>query len=148
MTPEQTVKLIKLLKDKREKLRLSINEVARRAEVDPGTAWRIEQGMIAKPRVESLIAIGRVLGINPIEMFTTVGWLTGDDLPDFGTYMNAKFNDLSAAEVEDIEHYVDNTLDNHSHREHARRTYRSPGPESCPQKTKHCPQCPCSPKEC
>lgn len=99
MTPEQTVKLIKLLKEKREKLQLSINEVARRAEVDPGTAWRIEQGMIAKPRVESLISIGRVLGINPIEMFTTVGWLTGDDLPDLRTYLTAKFDGMPDSEV-------------------------------------------------
>lgn len=148
MTPEQTVKLIKLLKEKREKQNLSINEVARRAEVDPGTAWRIEQGMIAKPRVESLIAIGRVLGINPIEMFTTVGWLTGDDLPDLRTYLAAKFDGMPDSEVKDIEHYIDGTALVHSHREHAQRTYRSPATNHCPQKATHCPQCPCSPKEC
>lgn len=121
MTPEQTVKLIKLLKDRRQELRMSVNEVARRAEVDPGTAWRIEQGMIAKPRVESIIAIGRVLGINPLELFTTIGWLTGDDLPEFGTYLRAKFDNLSDTAIEDIEHYVTRTgyvyalADSHGH---------------------------------
>src|SRR5262249_23140381 len=44
MTPEQTVELINLLARKRAESGLSINEVARRAQVDPGTAWRIEQG--------------------------------------------------------------------------------------------------------
>lgn len=148
MTPEQTVKLIKLLKEKREKMRLSVNEVARRAEVDPGTAWRIEQGMIAKPRVESLIAIGRVLGINPIEMFTTVGWLTGEDLPDLGTYLRAKFGDLSDAAITDIKHYVHRTqyvyslAASHSHTASAAarlsdRTHRPPNsPPSRPQKEK------------
>ncbi|MDO3037405.1 MULTISPECIES: helix-turn-helix domain-containing protein [Mycobacteroides] len=139
MTPEQTVKLIKLLKDKREKQRFSVNEVARRADVDPGTVWRIEQGMIAKPRVESLIAIGRVLGIGPMELFTTVGWLTADDLPDFGTYLNAKFEGISETAVEDIEHFVDRTLD-----ARPRHAYASRGAAHA----NHCPQCPCAPKEC
>ncbi|AWG70770.1 MULTISPECIES: helix-turn-helix domain-containing protein [Mycobacteroides] len=145
MTPEQTVKLIKLLKEKRTELRLSVNEVARRAEVDPGTAWRIEQGMIAKPRVESIIAIGRVLGINPLELFTTVGWLTADDLPDVTTYISAKFSELPDAAVEDIEHYADRVVHANARRPH---THHDPRPtDSCPQQTRHCPQCPCAPKE-
>ncbi|MDG5769988.1 helix-turn-helix domain-containing protein [Mycolicibacterium fortuitum] len=122
MTPEQTVKLIQLLKDKRTELSLSVNEVARRADVDPGTAWRIEQGMIAKPRVESLIAIGRVLGINAMELFTTVGWLISEDLPDLGTYLRAKYGvSLSDHAIDDIEHYVTRTryvytlADTHGH---------------------------------
>lgn len=109
MTPEQTVKLIKLLTEKRNALRLSVNEVARQAGVDPGTVWRIEQGMIAKPRMESLVAIARVLDINTVDLFTAVGWLTGDDLPSLGTYLRAKFGQLSDAAISDIEHYVHRT---------------------------------------
>ncbi|MDX1870720.1 helix-turn-helix transcriptional regulator [Mycolicibacterium sp. 120266] len=122
MTPEQTVKLITLLKRKRTELEISINEVARRADVDPGTAWRIEQGMIAKPRVESLIAIGNVLGVNAIEMFITVGWLTADDLPDLRSYLQAKFGaSLSDVALQDIENYITRTkyvytlADSHGH---------------------------------
>ena len=122
MTPEQTIKLITLLKDKRTALGLSVNELARRAEVDPVTAWRIEQGMVVKPRAESLIAIGKVLGINAIEMFTTVGWLTADDLPDLDTYLHAKFaGKLSDAAIDDIGHYITRTryvyclADTHGH---------------------------------
>ena len=145
MTPEQTVKLIKLLKEKREKQRFSVNEVARRADVDPGTVWRIEQGMIAKPRVESLIAIGRVLGIGPMELFTTVGWLTADDLPDVTTYLSAKFSELPDAAVEDIEHYTDRVIHANNRRPH---THHDTGPiDQCPRQTRHCPQCPCAPKD-
>lgn len=121
MTPEQTVKLINLLSQKRNELSLSVNEVARRANVDAGTVWRIEQGMIAKPRVESLIAIGRVLGINALDLFTTVGWLTADDLPSLGAYLRAKFGQLSDAAIDDIGHYVIRTqyvyslADSHGH---------------------------------
>lgn len=109
MTPEQTVKLISLLTKKRTELHLSVNEVARQAGVDPGTVWRIEQGMIAKPRMESLVAIARVLDINTVDLFTAVGWLSGDDLPSLGTYLRAKFGHLSDAAISDIEHYVHRT---------------------------------------
>lgn len=145
MTPDQTVKLIKLLSGKRNELHLSVNEVARRAKVDPGTAWRIEQGMIAKPRVESIAAIGRVLDINPMELFTTIGWLTADDLPGVSTYLRAKFNELPAAAIEDIEHYADRVVHANSIQAH---THHDSGPaDSCPQQNLHCPQCPCAPKE-
>lgn len=122
MTPEQTVKLINALTEKRARLGMSTNAVARKARLDPGTVWRIEQGMIVKPRVESLIAIGRVLGINPMELFTTVGWLTADDLPDLRTYLRAKYGvSLSDTAIDDIEHYVTRTryvytlADTHGH---------------------------------
>lgn len=138
MTPEQTVKFI----ERRAELGLSSNEVARRAHLDPGAFWRIEQGMIEKPRADTLIAIARALDINPIELFTIVGWLTADDLPSLSTYLTAKFEGLSDAAVIDVEHYVGKALDNRS-------SYRGgPSPsERCPQQSKHCPQCPCAPKE-
>lgn len=146
MTPDQTVKLINLLTGKRNELKLSVNEVARRAGVDTGTVWRIEQGMIAKPRVESLIAIAKVLGISPMQLFTTVGWLTADDLPDLGTYLNAKFADLPESAVEEAEHYVDDLRSKRAGR--TRGDYRLSTTASCPQRSTHCPQCPCAPKEC
>ena len=115
MTPEQTVKLIKILTEKRAELRLSTNEVARRAHLDPVAVWRIEQGKVAKPRAESLIAIGRALDINPVELFTIVGWLTGDDMPSLGTYLSAKFSNPPDAVVRHIEHHVTKILHAYSH---------------------------------
>jgi transcriptional regulator with XRE-family HTH domain len=84
MTPEQTVQLIKLLSNKRKESDLSVNEVARRADVDPGTLWRIEQGMIPTPKAESLLAIGEVLDIPSIDLFTIVGWMPKNELPTIG----------------------------------------------------------------
>lgn len=146
MTPEQTVKLISLLTQKRTELKLSVNEVARRANVDAGTVWRIEQGMIAKPRVESLIAIGNVIGINAVELFMTVGWLSDDDLPPLDTYLRAKFSQLSDVAIKDIEHYVTKTL--HPHGPRTQPIHGTVPADHFPQKANHCPQCPCSPKEC
>jgi transcriptional regulator with XRE-family HTH domain len=140
----ETIQLIKLLTQKRTELHLSVNEVARRADVDPGTVWRIEQGMIAKPRAESLIAIGNVIGINAMELFTTVGWLSADELPPLGTYLSAKFPQLPDATIKDIEHYVTKILQPHGQSTHANH---DPTADRCPQKANHCPQCPCSPEE-
>ncbi|MDO3175887.1 helix-turn-helix domain-containing protein [Mycobacteroides abscessus] len=113
MTPEQTAHLISQLRHRREQAGLSVNEVARRAKVDPGTAWRIEQGMISTPRAESLIAIGRVLDIPSADIFATVGWLSADELPSIGPYLRTKYDYLPDEAVEAIESHIAMVLDQH-----------------------------------
>jgi transcriptional regulator with XRE-family HTH domain len=103
MTPQQTVQLIKLLSKKRVEAGLSVNEVARRAGVDPGTAWRIEQGMIPTPKAESLKAIGKVLGIPSIDLFAIVGWIPSGELPSIGPYFRAKYSQLPDEALQEIE---------------------------------------------
>jgi transcriptional regulator with XRE-family HTH domain len=103
MTPEQTVQLINALATKRKERNLSVNEVARRADVDPGTVWRIEQGMIPTPKAESLKAIGEVLGIPSIDLFTIVGWLQDDELPTLDAYLHAKYSELPPEAIQTIE---------------------------------------------
>lgn len=103
MTPEQTAQLINLLANKRKESDLSVNEVARRASVDPGTAWRIEQGLIASPKAESLKAIGKVLGIPAIDLFAIVGWIPSGELPSIGPYLRAKYRQLPDEALQEIE---------------------------------------------
>jgi transcriptional regulator with XRE-family HTH domain len=145
MTPEQTVKLMSLLETSRNKLNLSVNEVARRAKVDPATAWRIEQGMIASPKADSLLAMGKVLGIPAMELFCTVGWLTAEDLPDVGTYLRTKFEKLPVKAVQDIERYADTVL--YVHGQSALKPHSVALTDHCAQQRDHCPQCPCATKE-
>jgi transcriptional regulator with XRE-family HTH domain len=113
---EQTMKLINLLGQKRKESGLSVNEVARRANVDPGTVWGIEQGMIVTPRAESLMAIGGVLGILPADLFATVGWLTADELPTIGPYLRAKYGDVPDEAIEDIENHIAAVLEPYGRR--------------------------------
>jgi transcriptional regulator with XRE-family HTH domain len=103
MTPEQTVQLINLLGKKRTEAGLSANEVARRAGVDPGTVWRIEQGLIPTPKAESLKAIGEVLGIPSIDLFTIVGWIPSHEMPSIGPYLRVKYRLLPEEAVQEIE---------------------------------------------
>jgi transcriptional regulator with XRE-family HTH domain len=103
MNADQTVQLINLLSKKRTESGLSVAEVARRAHIDVAAVWRIEQGMIAAPRAESLIAIGGVLGIPPADLFTIVGWLRDDELPTLEVYLGAKYPGLPPEGIQAIE---------------------------------------------
>ena len=107
MTPQQTVQLVNLLTKKRNERGLSVNEVARRAGVDPGTAWRIEQGLIPTPKAESLKAIGKVLDIPAIDLFAIVGWIPSGELPSIGPYLRAKYGQLPEEALQDMEAYAD-----------------------------------------
>lgn len=106
MTPEQKLRLITLLAKKRTESQLSANEVARRANIDPGTVSRIEQGMIPTPKAESLRAIGKVLGIPAIDLFTAVGWVPEDELPTLDVYFHAKYPGLPDEAVAAIASYA------------------------------------------
>lgn len=103
MTPQQTVQLMNLLANKRKALSLSVAEVGQRAGVDGGTVWRIEQGMIASPKAESLQAIGNVLGIPSIDLYAIVGWIPSGELPSLGPYLRAKYPKLPEEALHEIE---------------------------------------------
>lgn len=105
MTPEQTVQLMNLFTNKRKASGFSVAEVAQRADVDRGTVWRLEQGMIASPKAESLQAIGKVLDIPSIDLYAIVGWISSGELPSFGPYLQAKYPQLpekARQEFEDV----------------------------------------------
>lgn len=113
MNTDQTVQLINILSKKRTECGLSVAEVARRAHIDVAAVWRIEQGRIATPKAESLIAIGQVLGIPSIDLFTIVGWLKADDLPSLRIYLRAKFDDVSDDALADAESCITSVIKKH-----------------------------------
>ncbi|WAC90228.1 helix-turn-helix domain-containing protein [Mycobacterium sp. Aquia_213] len=106
MNPAQTVQLINLISKKRTECGLSVAEVARRAHLDVGAVWRIEQGMIATPKAESLKAIGSVLGIPSIDLFTIVGWIRAEDLPGVAVYFHAKYPALPDEAIHAIDSHA------------------------------------------
>jgi transcriptional regulator with XRE-family HTH domain len=113
MTPEQTVHLINLLASKRAESGLSVAEVGRRAGVNGGTVWRIEQGKIASPKAETLQAIGEVLGIPTSDLFTTVGWVPSKQLPTIRPYLRTKYRQLPPDAVQEIEAHFDEVARRH-----------------------------------
>lgn len=109
----QSKHLVALLTSRREDAGLSIPEVSRRAGVDRGTLWRIEQGMIASPKAENLQAIGEVLGIPASDLFAIVGWMPSKDLPTIRPYLRSKYHQLPTDAVREIEQYFDDVAARH-----------------------------------
>src|SRR3954447_1467731 len=83
MTPSQRDKLAALLTRRRTAKAMSIRGVAAAAGVDAATVLSLEQGRIAQPKAEKLRAVGTALGIPAAELYATVGWLPGSELPAF-----------------------------------------------------------------
>lgn len=106
MNADQTVGLMYLLARKRAAAGLSITEVAQRAHVNKATVWRLEQGLIATPRVHSLLAIAEVLEIPLANLLVEVGWLPDGELPSIGPYLRAKYAQLPEKAIEDVEKYI------------------------------------------
>ena len=106
MTPDEAQRLADLLRAKRQELRLTAREVARRANVDVGTVTRIEAGQILSPRPDNLIAIGEVLGIRAADLFATTDWLPSKELPTFRPYMRAKYRELPDEALSEMEAFL------------------------------------------
>ena len=95
-----------LIANRRRESGFSVAELGQRAGVDRGTVWRIEHGLIAHPKAESLLSIGKVLHIPSTELFQTVGWLVADELPDLGSYLRSMYRGLPDAAIADIENCI------------------------------------------
>ena len=96
MTPNEAKYLAAQIRKRRNELHLSAAEVARRAGVTTGTVTRLELAQISDPRPGNLVAIGQVLGLDPVDIFVMSRWLPSDvlPLPTYGPYVRAKYSHL------------------------------------------------------
>jgi len=106
MTPEESDRLAKLIRTEREKQGLSASEVAHRSEVAPTTVLRLEAAQIPTPKAESLIAIGKTLGIPTADLFATARWLPKGQLPTLTPYLRAQYDDLPEEALDQVEAFV------------------------------------------
>ena len=97
-----------MLREARLQSRLTAREVARRAGVDVGSVTRIELGQIAQPTRDVLTAIGGVLGISAADLFTAADWLPTNELPTLRPYLRAKYRELPANAVDELERLLAN----------------------------------------
>lgn len=107
MTPQETQRLATRLRAERERHSLSAHEVARRAGINVGTVTRIELGQIVSPRPENLLAIAAVLDIPASDIFALANWVQPDDLPNFSSYLRAKYGSLPEAAFHEMQTFFD-----------------------------------------
>ncbi|MEB4262097.1 hypothetical protein OQ854_24880, partial [Mycobacterium ulcerans] len=62
---------------------------------------------VPTPKAESLRAIGGVLGIPAIDLFTIVGWIAAGELPSIGPYLRARYPKLPEDVLREIETHFD-----------------------------------------
>ncbi|PPJ23148.1 XRE family transcriptional regulator [Nocardia nova] len=95
-----------VLVERRQVLHLSSQQVAKRANLDHTTYWRIETGTVAKPQVENITAIARALDLSCADLFVLLGWLPSADLPTISPYLQARYSELPAEAHQRIRGYL------------------------------------------
>jgi len=103
MDQEQAKELGNRLRAERERLDLSIRELAERTGINHSTVVRLEQGAIESPAPDKLGRIAEVLGLSLADVYALADYSIPSDLPSFQPYLRAKYRDLPAPAVEELE---------------------------------------------
>ena len=103
MDQKQARELGNRLRTERERLDLSIREVAERTGVNHSTIVRLEQGVIEAPAPDKLGRIAEVLGLSLADVYALADYSVPSDLPSFQPYLRTKYRDLPAPAVEELE---------------------------------------------
>ncbi|MGI8761963.1 MAG: helix-turn-helix domain-containing protein [Jatrophihabitantaceae bacterium] len=114
MDEAKLVELAAILQKRREQLGLSAREVARRAGIDVGAVIRLENATKQQPRLETLKALGEVLGIPTADLYVAVDALPAGELPSLRPYMRAKYRDLPDEALAEVESFIDQLGRRHS----------------------------------
>lgn len=96
-------KLGETLKQRRNKLELTIKEVARRSQMTDSNVLRIERGDIPQPRPETLKSLADVLGLDLSDLFNIIGYVQPKTLPSLAPYLRSKYADLPESAAREME---------------------------------------------
>ena len=105
MSPDAASRLALLLRTTRQSLGLSVREVSRRSHITDSNIVRMEQGVIANPRPDTLKAIADVLGLDLADVFASIDYVQPKGLPSFTPYLRSKYADLPDKAVDDLQKY-------------------------------------------
>lgn len=99
------LKLAEYIGTKRTERKLSLRQLAAQSGLARNTIFKLEHGMIAQPRPDVLIALGRALAVPAADMFALMKYPAPDQLPSFGVYLRARYHELSPKQVAQLEGY-------------------------------------------
>ena len=92
---------------------LNVRALAARAGVDHTTLVRLERGENRTPRPDTLKGIATALGLPMADVFALANYVVPYDLPSFSPYLRAKYGDLPAAAIADLDSYFRDLVDQH-----------------------------------
>src|ERR1700728_3078506 len=102
-----------LLRQKREELGYSKNQLARAAGVRDSTVLRFEAGRFVAPRPDKLARFAQLLGLSLADLYAQAGYIVPDELPGFGAYLLAKYPDLPSAAITELRDRFDELMARH-----------------------------------
>ncbi len=99
---QKSERLGRLLRQRRHELGLGLNELARRAGVDPAGLARAEHSAKV-PSPETLASLAGALGLPLADLYEAAGYPLPSQLPSIRPYLRHAYNvpDEAAAEIED-----------------------------------------------
>jgi transcriptional regulator with XRE-family HTH domain len=118
MNDAQAVRLGRLLAQARRNKGLSLRAAAEIAGVEHIWLTRVEQGFFNQPAPERITRVAEALGIDPERIDRITKGHVSNSLPGVRTYFRAKY-DLTAEEIDQIEHTVTEIQHNHERRDKA-----------------------------
>jgi transcriptional regulator with XRE-family HTH domain len=92
---------------------LSVRALATRAGIDHATLVHLEHGKYRTPRPDTLKGIATALGLPMADVFALANYVVPYDLPSFSPYLRAKYGDLPAAAIADLDSYFRDLVDQH-----------------------------------
>ena len=115
MDNRQSRQLGTMLRTAREELGLSAREVAERSGMADSNVLRLEHGVIANPRPETLKSLADVLRLDLNDLYTTAGYVQPTGLPSFTPYLRSKYADLPASAKRELEASFERIVTKHGY---------------------------------
>lgn len=103
MNEDQANKLGAFLRQARHSKGLSTRQLSRQTGVDQSLVVRIEGGQLKNPRANTLAAMATALELSVSDVYALADYLPPTELPSFMPYLRAKYGELPAEAVEQLE---------------------------------------------
>lgn len=113
MSDINPTKLGKAISKRRQRLRISASELARRTGLSTTTVTRTELGEITSTRIETVQTLAQALNIPMTELLTESQIINGKDLPAMTPYLRTKYKDLPAEAIREIESHFETIAAKH-----------------------------------
>ncbi|MHB8464800.1 MAG: helix-turn-helix domain-containing protein [Acidimicrobiales bacterium] len=114
MTQEQAHQVGEFIREARDRLAMSLRDLASRCGVHATTIRKIEQGQIAQPSPQVLQRIARAIGCDYEDLAALAGVSLPEGLPTLPVYLRTKY-ELSQDEIRQVDGYVRYLREQHEH---------------------------------
>lgn len=94
----------RLVRQHRQQLGLSLEQVAKRSRLDKSSINRLERGLFAAPSPMTLQRVARALDADVEDYFALIGYFTPQGLPSLQPYLRNKY-DATPEEAREVDRY-------------------------------------------